>query len=125
MTDHNITTPDDAQKFFSDARAAIIASDDREQAWLDCAATTGQKVRAKELGRAYAADELRQIAVEQLFDLTEDQIQSALSTAFRPAEREAQVTNGHSVEPPPATSPDEFGVASAAAGAEPIATATF
>ncbi len=83
--EHEIIKPDDALAFFGKCRANIIASADREQAWLDCATMVGRKVRAKEIGRAYAADELDRIIREQsLFpDDDDDGIQAKIAAAFQ------------------------------------------
>jgi AAA domain len=113
MMGRRIITSDDAHKFFGDCRAAIIMSADREGAWFDCAEMTGRKVRAKEIGRAYAADQLREVIREQsLFaDNSEDEIQATIAAMFeRAADEPGLAVNGHGViaqESALATSPDE------------------
>jgi len=115
MMRRQIITPDDAHKFFGDCRAVIIASADRERAWLDCAKVTGRKVRAKEIGPAYAADQLREVIREQsLFaDDSEDEIQATIAATFeRAADEPGLAVNGHGIiaeESPPVTSPGEYG----------------
>lgn len=114
MMGRQIITPDDARKFFGDCRTAIIASADRESAWFDCAKKTGRKVRAKEIGRAYATDQLREVIREQsLFaDDSEDEIQATIAATFeRAAEESGLAVNGHGViaEEPRVTSPGEYG----------------
>lgn len=111
MIRRQIITPDDAHKFFGDCRAAISASADREGAWFDCAKETGRKVRAKEIGPAYAADQLREVIREQsLFaDDSEDDIQATIAATFeRTAEEPGLAVNGHEVivEEPP----EDYGV---------------
>jgi AAA domain len=114
MMRRQIITPDDAHKFFGDCRAAIIASADRERAWFDCAKEIGRKVCAKEIGPAYAADQLREVIREQsLFtDDSEDEIQATIAAMFeRAAEEPRLAVNGHGAiaeEPPPVTSPEEY-----------------
>lgn len=113
----NIITPDDARRFFGICRANIIASPDCEQAWFECAKIVARKVHSRELGRAYAAAELREIIREQtLFsDESEDAIQAAIASAFKEAERRVPqpIANGHAVideEPPPPSGPENYGL---------------
>ena len=109
-----IIKPDDATKFFRTWRAAISAvhgCDEREESWLELAAVAGRRVRAKEMGAAFVADELRQIIREQsLFpDKSEDEIQMLFAAAF---EGKARATlNGHAMidEAPPPLSEADYG----------------
>jgi len=114
IVDTQITTSADAHKFFDKWSVGISTSDDREQAWVDCAHATGQKVRSKEIGRAYAGDRLTEMAGERgvvgsLFpDDTVDEIQARIFAAFKGGDGEARaLVNGQPVtidKPPQPTS---------------------
>jgi hypothetical protein len=94
-----ILSRDDARKFFGNCRAEIIASADREAAWGVCAIRAGRRVRAREIGRAYAADQLREIVREQsLFPNDgEDEIQAKIAA---PLERDVPAVGATSVQTP-------------------------
>lgn len=114
MSDTIIITKADAANFFRTWSAAIsdLASplEDRERAWLDCAEATGRKVRTKEIGRTFAADELTALAGDRslpqaLFpDHDVDKIQAVIADKFKPNGNPASppAMNGHNPSDEPA-----------------------